>query len=230
MSFWSEDRISYLRAQAPHRSASQIAAELGCTRNAVIGKCGRLGVALGKPAPEPLPVPSSLPPSRPPAPAISAHPLRGRYAETRPSFFHARCDNCAELSDELNWGAKGFKRAAELLRRIGWRLSGMGYGARWTCAACNGSPIPRASLPSPIVVRSAPASAIVCEPVNPKEIWELGDCECVWPIGDPMSEDFRYCANPKSDKRYCATHAAISRGAGTPSERVAHKPKRSFYR
>jgi GcrA cell cycle regulator len=44
--FWTETRIKLLRAMwsEGELSASEIARELGCTRNAVIGKANRLGL------------------------------------------------------------------------------------------------------------------------------------------------------------------------------------------
>ena len=50
-SFWTDANVAALRelAAGPEKfSASQIAAKLGCSKNAVIGKLGRLGMALPK--------------------------------------------------------------------------------------------------------------------------------------------------------------------------------------
>ena len=89
---------------------------------------------------------------------------------------------------------------------------------------------PPKPAPRPIIVKAPPPPVLVCEPVEPKELWELGDRECCWPLGDPMTEGFRYCAAPKADFRFCAAHKAMARGAGTPSEKQAHKPVKRYYR
>ena len=96
------------------------------------------------------------------------------------------------------------------------------------------APPPQARLPAtprPVcVTASKPPPVLVCEPVEPKELWELGDRECCWPLGDPMAKGFRYCAAPKADFRFCAAHKALARGTGTPSEKQAHKPVKRYYR
>ena len=58
--------------------------------------------------------------------------------------------------------------------------------------------IPDEPKPEPVVIQS-----------NPKTIWELGDFDCHWPIGDPLSDEFRYCGAPKSGKNYCAGHTKL---------------------
>ena len=70
---------------------------------------------------------------------------------------------------------------------------------------------------------SLPAAAEVSEPVvpaaRPKRSFtisratgqnvSLGKHTCCWPIGDPGTESFRYCAEAKlPGKPYCAEHAA----------------------
>jgi GcrA cell cycle regulator len=47
--FWTEERTAYLLTYAQLHSAARLAQDLGCTRNAVIGKARRLGTVLGKP-------------------------------------------------------------------------------------------------------------------------------------------------------------------------------------
>src|SRR5262252_6395835 len=47
--FWTEDRLTFLVANARVLSAAKLAKQLGCSRNAVIGKSHRLGRILGKP-------------------------------------------------------------------------------------------------------------------------------------------------------------------------------------
>jgi hypothetical protein len=44
--FWTEERVTQLKQLASEHSASEIGAILGCGRNAVIGKCHRMGIKL----------------------------------------------------------------------------------------------------------------------------------------------------------------------------------------
>lgn len=164
MTFWTDNRIAYLRDQAPHRSASQIAADIGCTRNAVIGKAHRLSIALGKPAMEAPPPVVAPPPPPTPKSVAAAEIQRGKYKQTQPGTFQARCAACGVHSPETDWGSRGPKRAAVILRRLGWRLRGMGATTAWTCAACEGVVAPT-PVARPIIVRPP---VIVCEPANPK--------------------------------------------------------------
>lgn len=50
-SFWTDEREAELRRLAEHKeySGSELAERLGCSRNAIIGKCKRLGIELNPP-------------------------------------------------------------------------------------------------------------------------------------------------------------------------------------
>ena len=232
MSFWTVDRIEDLRCLAPKRSASEIAAQLGCSRNAIIGKAHRLHIQLGK-APAAPSAPVVLKPVGPPKPVPAERPARGKYECVREGWFHSRCADCGKLSGEIFWGKSGAIVAPTALRRSGWTMSGSNRHSAWSCPACSGVPAPvpiRSSVASrpftscgPPVEKARDAGpAREIAPANPKTIAELRDCECHWPIGDPMTPDFRYCGGPRSlPSPYCASHRALARGAGTSSERQA---------
>lgn len=74
---WTDERMTLLRdLVAQGLTSSALAAALGVTRNAVLGKCHRHGISVGggKPAPRPTPksgprVSKSVAPPRPRAPA-----------------------------------------------------------------------------------------------------------------------------------------------------------------
>jgi GcrA cell cycle regulator len=70
---WTEERTDLLRRLWPDVSASQIAKQLGgVTRNAVIGKAHRLGLAKKAEPPRPSPLGRSMDVSR------AVHPLDRR--------------------------------------------------------------------------------------------------------------------------------------------------------
>jgi GcrA cell cycle regulator len=68
-------------------------------------------------------------------------------------------------------------------------------------------------------------------------LMELKPRHCRWPIGDPRSEDFRFCGAHKERGAYCHDHAALGyveagnrTGAIRAQEAVAHwaGPKHKF--
>lgn len=64
--------------------------------------------------------------------------------------------------------------------------------------------------------RQRPASHGSARPVNTHladAVQKLTWSQCRWPIGDPQSDDFRFCCEPipkGSKKRYCEQHAKDS--------------------
>ena len=62
-------------------------------------------------------------------------------------------------------------------------------------------------------------------------IMDLEAGMCRWPIGTPRTPDFGFCGCRVTDdagipifgRSYCAAHAAVAVGRGTPSERAADK-------
>lgn len=64
------------------------------------------------------------------------------------------------------------------------------------------------------VAQSAPRHvAEVVIPISERvTIMELREAMCKWPLGDPMSADFRYCGAkaPLGGAPYCGTHAKIA--------------------
>ena len=60
---------------------------------------------------------------------------------------------------------------------------------------------------------------------NARSLFELQQCQCRWPVGDPGSEDFGFCGNMRiAGLPYCTAHAQI---AYRPSIRdaVAHEQR-----
>ncbi|TSD89159.1 hypothetical protein FFK22_008910 [Mycobacterium sp. KBS0706] len=82
---WTENKVAMLRQLWGVRSASEIAEILGCvSRNAVIGKAGRLGLTLAKvrSAAEPMPRTATEPMPDEPSPAPA--PWRDKGYRTKP--------------------------------------------------------------------------------------------------------------------------------------------------
>ena len=64
-----------------------------------------------------------------------------------------------------------------------------------------------------------PAADIV--PIFPRlTLMELGPSTCRWPIGDPMSPDFRFCgARTQDGATYCSHHACLAYQQRIPQQR-----------
>ena len=62
---------------------------------------------------------------------------------------------------------------------------------------------------------AAAGNADVVELKKRKTMNTLMPADCRWPIGDPQSDDFHFCGEPKQDGHpYCEAHV---RSASTPS-------------
>ena len=71
--------------------------------------------------------------------------------------------------------------------------------------------------PAPVAVVAPPAPVL-----GPCTITDLTDYRCKWPIGDHLSESFRYCGSAKPlTGPYCSVHAAAARGKPTGHKSVS---------
>jgi GcrA cell cycle regulator len=108
---WTSERIEQLRnCVASGLSCSQIAAEIGVTRNAVIGKIHRLGLSPGRPA-----APARFCPPRVRSPRLSpqrqfvrlmfapAPGVAGEKADPRPVESMQRCSLLDLAPDKCRW-------------------------------------------------------------------------------------------------------------------------------
>lgn len=219
---WTEERIELLtRLWGEGRSASQIAAELGgVTRNAVIGKVHRLkldnrpktgsddgmadlapamvAAAAAMPA-EPAPIPVAVAP----APVIAAVEAPAPRREVTPP------------------------PAPQPVPAPAPRIL--------TPAMPASPPPPRAPMPQrqPMIHSVMGATALKMDPerdafedaqpfahseggeVVPMSrnltLVQLSERTCKWPLGDPLSPDFRFCGNHSQDSSpYCKHHARIA--------------------
>jgi hypothetical protein len=210
MTFWTDERQQMLCDLAPHQSASQIAARLGCTRNAVIGRADRSGIHLGKPKSDVsfVIVPAPILKQEPAPIAFNAEILSGKWraSPNRTGYFKARCAKCKELSADLCWGRSGSGYASNVLRQHGWDKTGISSDVLWSCPKCNfTAPKPVGFIPKPVVPLMPVAPYVAGKG---KSLFDLGDFDCHWPLGEPA--DLTYCGQPKANRRYCAHHARIS--------------------
>ena len=181
---WTDERVDLLRQLwLDGKSASQISAQLGhgLTRNAVIGKVHRLGLAgraktptPAAPAPRPAPTATRTVtrPVQSAGPSVHAAAVRGNTAlavqaepmiETRPVF----------LEEE------------------------------------------------DVVVPMSLRVTIV----------ELKEAMCRWPLGDPSSQEFRYCGSPSSGTGpYCTHHGKLAYQPVQDRRRERERERRALLR
>ena len=152
---WTSERVELLKKFFDAGlSCSQIACQIGTTRNAVIGKMHRLGLSRPK------------------------------------NSFADRIKPRRAAKD--TWRPKGL--------RLKWRGLSIGAQQEALMAAYPGRGQPDAPIESP----------------HKCSLLELSPAQCRWPISEPGSADFAFCANPSVDGlSYCAGPA-----------RLAYRPRR----
>lgn len=163
LSIWAdESKVELLRKlRAEGVSFLRIAEEIGCTRNAVIGKASRLGLA--------KPLRASRPPRAPRAPRVRVR----------------------------NRGQAGFEISK-----------------------------PRID-PEPFI----PLEEIEIPAHQRKDLQQLTDETCRWPVGDPQTEEFYFCGGvvgPDKCKPYCKAHARIAYAKPVPGKTGRPRPDLRF--
>jgi GcrA cell cycle regulator len=203
---WNDERVEQLKKLwAEGKSASQIAAEIGgISRNAVIGKVHRLGLA-GRPK------------------AGSAGGGRTRAGQAEAKAGDAGAQAAAPARSEAASSAQEAAEAApaeRTSRRAGTQDASHGetHASRKAEAASAGNGAAAGSHHREPgangIAGAAPRSGKV-EPVPEFEqrvtIMELREGMCRWPIGDPTSPEFRFCgARSDIGSPYCDHHARIA--------------------
>ena len=182
---WTDDRIELLRKLwLDGLSASTIAREMGgaITRNAVIGKVHRMGLA-GR-AKTPAQVPTR--PRGKPAPVNFMAPAsNGSLAKSSPSLNSSRTSTSASPRTSTAPMVSGNNALAASLSPLIAPVQEM-----------------KLQLAEEVVI---PISERVT-------IMELREAMCKWPLGDPMQADFRYCGAkaPLGGAPYCGSHARVA--------------------
>ena len=131
---WPQEREDALRELAKDHSSGQIAAKLGVTRNAVVGKALRLKIQL--PGLPKIVGRAAYPP--PPPPPTEYHPARGKWVGIDRERFVIRCWKCAVLSKPFSWGKSGSIKVSRIVRSHGWTMAGFSNLAVYSCPACSG--------------------------------------------------------------------------------------------
>lgn len=220
---WTEERIETLKKMWDSgMTATQIAEELGgVSRNAVIGKAHRLGLA-SRPSPvkaseakAAAAAPAAPAPAKPAAPAEPAPPApaapapRAAEPAPRPSApppappVHAADEPEDDDSDDTATPAP--VRDAPVLRSIG-----PGGFLRQNPGE-QSAPIPPA--PPRRLVPAKPSEAIA----GKTTLLDLNDKICKWPLGHPGEPDFHFCGekvNPGFP--YCVEHCGHAYQAQLP--------------
>ena len=202
---WNDERVEQLKKLwAEGKSASQIAAEIGgISRNAVIGKVHRLGLA-GRP--------------KAGAAATAATGGRSRSANAETKSANASGGG-ADSTAPPQSGPSMAEAGAEPARREtggGAATPVNAEGARVAATAAAG--IDRASSDTAdgalaMTDKAQRGGSVTALPECEQRvtIMELREGMCRWPIGDPTSPEFRFCgARADIGSPYCTQHARIA--------------------
>ncbi len=215
---WNDERVEQLKKLwAEGKSASQIAAEIGgISRNAVIGKVHRLGLA-GRPKAG----------AAAGAAASGANPGgRGRSGngEAKPAGAKGASGSGAGVAPRMQADAAGQSQShahtqtdARAERNARMPGGGMASDTARTNAASDAG-LDRISGAEEVApsrqgdaARRAGNVAAIPETEERVTIMELREGMCRWPIGDPTSPEFRFCgARSDIGSPYCDHHARIA--------------------
>jgi GcrA cell cycle regulator len=90
--------------------------------------------------------------------------------------------------------------------------------------------------PSPSIKQSQPEPAMIDDQQIPQEqrrnLFDLENHHCRWPVGDVGTPEFFFCGHPSADvdrcRPYCARHAAIA-GTGSFGASGSRRPWRNYH-
>jgi GcrA cell cycle regulator len=189
---WTDERVELLKKMwAEGKSASTIAKELGSvTRNAVIGKVHRLGLASRVGGEGEAAEPAE------PAPVASAAPA----APVAPEPVAAAPEPKAEPEPVAPPPAREPVQGGTVVAMPGRRP-----------VAPAGQPLP----PQPSANEISPEALANVREVEKSArkltLMELTERTCKWPIGDPATDNFYFCGLPAiPGKPYCEAHVAVA--------------------
>jgi len=194
---WTDERVELLKKMwAEGSSASQIAKELGSvTRNAVIGKVHRLGLASRTGTEPAVPGPgdeAAAEAAPPPAEPVAIQPEPAPEPDEAPAVIPDPEDE----PDESPSGDTGGVVVPMPNRRP---------------VITAGQPLP----PQPSINEISPEALANVREVEKTarrlSLMELTERTCKWPIGDPATENFWFCGLPSvAGKPYCEAHVSVA--------------------
>lgn len=199
---WTDERIETLRKMWDSGlTATQIAEELGgVSRNAVIGKAHRLGLAS-----RPSPVKPNTPEAKSAAPAATPSPAPAPKAEPAPKPAAPAAPRAAEPAHEPAAPAPRPAADAPVLRSVG-----PGGFVRQ-------NPGEQAPPISPAPPRRLVPAKPSKEIEGKTSLLDLNDRICKWPLGHPGEPDFHFCgAKVNPGFPYCVDHCGHAYQAQLP--------------
>ncbi|WP_343520421.1 GcrA family cell cycle regulator [Sphingomonas sp.] len=202
---WTDERIETLRKMWDSgMTATQIAEELGgVSRNAVIGKAHRLGLAS-----RPSPVKPNAPEAKAAAPAAEAAPAPRPAPAPKPAPASAAPAEPREAAPAAAPAQAATPRPAS----DGPVLRSVGPGGFIRQNPGEQTP-PIAPAPPRRLVPAKPSDAIA----GKTSLLDLNDKICKWPLGHPGEPDFHFCGekvNPGFP--YCVDHCGHAYQAQLP--------------
>ncbi len=220
---WTDERIALLKQYWEEgRSASQIAEVLGegLSRNAVIGKAHRLGLAS---RPSPLKIGEAKTGE---AKTGDAKAGDAKTGETRTGVMKAGDAKAAAARAE----PKAAPRPAPTRPAP---AAAVQDGPTHTTAPA-AAPAALRAVPAPAAAPAAlPPTASRPQPVKAKgakvTLLDLNDRICKWPIGHPDEADFHFCGKPvNAGFPYCSEHCLVAYQAQMPRRDRPGGPPRPF--
>ncbi|UHD47291.1 GcrA cell cycle regulator [Aureimonas altamirensis] len=198
---WTDERIETLkRLWTEGHSASQIAGELGgVSRNAVIGKVHRLKLEsrIKAPSAPATPAPAAAAPTAvPAAPAVVA-----QASQPAPTSIRS-APAAVAAAPQREAAAASAPRVLQPTASIASAQQPMArtMGATALKMEPELEPMPQQRVSAEVVPISRNLTLV-----------QLSERTCKWPIGDPLSPDFRFCGNHSGEgSPYCQYHARIA--------------------